>query len=84
VTRACSTPGATRRAGVKRLSFGAGRHHCLGNQLARLELRIGITETLGRIPDMALTGPVRRFANNTFQWMTSMPVSFTPGPVSQL
>jgi cytochrome P450 len=73
-----------RRTGVKQLSFGAGRHYCLGNQLARLELRIGIAETLRRISDMQLAGPVGRFANNTFHWMTSMPVSFTPGPVIQL
>jgi methyl-branched lipid omega-hydroxylase len=68
-----------RRTGVKHLSFSAGRHYCLGNQLARLELRIGIAETLRRIPDMQLAGPAKRFANNTFHWMTSMPVSFTPG-----
>jgi methyl-branched lipid omega-hydroxylase len=72
-----------RRTGFKHLSFSAGRHYCLGNQLARLELRIGIAETLRRIPDMQLAGPVSRFANNTFHWMTSVPVSFTPGPVSQ-
>ena len=71
------------RGGVKHMSFSGGRHFCLGNQLARLELRICIAETLRRMPDMALAGPVGRFPNNTFHWMTSMPVSFTPGPVSR-
>ena len=70
------------RTGVKHLSFSGGRHFCLGNQLARLELRICITETLRRMPDIELAGPVGRFPNNTFHWMTSMPVSFTPGAVS--
>ena len=70
------------RSGVKHMSFSGGRHFCLGNQLARLELRICIAETLRRMPDMALAGPVGRFPNNTFHWMTSMPVSFTPGAVA--
>jgi cytochrome P450 len=72
-----------RRVGAKHLSFSGGRHFCLGNQLARLELRVCLTETLGRMPDMQPTAPAGRFANNTFHWMTSMPVSFTPGHVAQ-
>jgi cytochrome P450 len=71
-----------RRAGVKQLAFGGGRHFCLGNQLARLELRVAFEETLRRMPDATAAGPAQRFANNTFHWMTSLPVSFTPGPVS--
>lgn len=72
-----------RRVGLKHMSFSGGRHFCLGNQLARLELRVCIAETLRRIPDMQLAGPVGRFPNNTFHWMTSMPVTFTPAAVSQ-
>lgn len=71
------------RKGVKHMSFSGGRHFCLGNQLARLELRICIAETLQRMPDVQLAGPVGRFPNNTFHWMTSMPVAFTPGAVSR-
>lgn len=71
-----------RRTGVKHMSFSGGRHFCLGNQLARLELRICLTETLRRMPDMAPAGPAERFPNNTFHWMVGMPVAFTPGPVS--
>jgi hypothetical protein len=32
---------------------------------------------------MQLAGPVGRFPNNTFHWMTGMPVTFTPAAVSQ-
>jgi cytochrome P450 len=71
-----------RRAGVKHLAFSGGRHFCLGNQLARLELRVALEETLRRIPDAAPSGPAKRFANNTFHWMTSLPVAFTSGRVS--
>ena len=71
-----------RRTGVKHMSFSGGRHFCLGNQLARLELRICLEETLRRMPDAQPAGPARRFPNNTFHWMTSLPIAFTPGPVT--
>jgi cytochrome P450 len=65
-----------RRSGVRHLAFSGGRHFCLGNQLARLELRIAFEETLRRLPDAALAGPPRRFPNNTFHWMTALPIAY--------
>lgn len=39
------------------LAFGAGgRHFCLGNALARLELRLMVEETLRRYPQMEIIG----------------------------
>jgi cytochrome P450 len=72
-----------RRKGAKHMSFSGGRHFCLGNQLARLELRIAFEETLRRMPDARQDGPAGRFPNNTFHWMTTLPVRFTPGRVSE-
>jgi cytochrome P450 len=66
------------RPRVKHLSFGVGRHFCLGNQLARMELIIGLQETLRRLHDIELTGPVEKKPNNSFHWMVSMPVRFKP------
>lgn len=41
-----------RRAGAsEHLAFGHGRHMCLGNALARLEVRVGMQEFFRRIPD---------------------------------
>lgn len=64
------------RAQVKHMSFGVGRHFCLGNQLARLELRVCLEETLRRMPELELAGPVVKKPNNSFHWMVSMPVAF--------
>ena len=36
------------------LAFGFGTHFCLGNQLARLELKIMLTKVLSRLPDLRL------------------------------
>jgi cytochrome P450 len=36
------------------ISFGHGVHHCLGAQLARLELRLALATVLRRFPDLAL------------------------------
>jgi linalool 8-monooxygenase len=67
------------RARVNHTSFGGGGiHFCLGNQLARLELKILFAEFLRRIPDTELAGPVRRQPSNIFHWMLSVPVRFTP------
>lgn len=34
------------------MSFGKGRHLCVGAQLARLELRVALEELFGRLPDL--------------------------------
>lgn len=70
------------------VAFGAfGRHHCIGEPLARLELRVLFEELLRRIPDLALdvdaiTGadlPMRR--GNFVLGLESVPVRFTAGAV---
>jgi cytochrome P450 len=58
---------------------GGGPHFCLGNPLARLELRVLFEELIRRVPDMQITGPVTRLTSNFSNELQSMPVSFTPG-----
>jgi cytochrome P450 len=45
------------RAPASHLTFGAGVHHCLGAQLARLELQEAFRGLLGRVPGIRLAVP---------------------------
>ncbi|MER6507338.1 cytochrome P450 [Nonomuraea sp. NPDC001636] len=45
------------RARVPHLAFGHGVHQCLGQQLARVEMRIGLKELITRLPDLRLAVP---------------------------
>lgn len=62
------------------LAFGFGTHFCLGNQLARLELRLMVSRLLQRLPDLRLADgadvPLR--PANFVSGPESMPVVFTP------
>lgn len=61
------------------IAFGFGAHFCLGNQLARLELRVMFERLLARLPDLALadeTLSTRR--SNFISGVESMAVTFTP------
>jgi linalool 8-monooxygenase len=58
---------------------GGGAHFCLGNGLARLELRLLFEELMRRVPDMQIAGPITRLTSNFSNELTSIPVTFTPG-----
>ncbi len=62
------------------MAFGGyGRHHCLGAQLARLEISVLFDELLERLPDIALADPdaprVRRRGNFVLG-LETLPVAF--------
>ncbi|MEV5893428.1 cytochrome P450 [Nonomuraea fuscirosea] len=46
-----------RRPRAPHLAFGHGVHQCLGQQLARIELRIGLGELISRLPGLRLAVP---------------------------
>jgi cytochrome P450 len=48
------------RAPGNHLAFGLGVHHCLGAQLARLELQEAFRGLLGRVPGLRLDVPVNQ------------------------
>lgn len=62
------------------VAFGFGTHFCLGNSLARLELKVMFEHLLRRLPDLELVSeeePAYRAANFVSGY-ESMPVRFTP------
>ena len=46
-----------RRSPNDHVAFGFGTHFCLGNSLARLELRVIFEELLARLPNLELRDP---------------------------
>ena len=63
------------------LAFGFGAHFCLGNQLARLELRVMVERVLARLPDLRLAAErsaLPRRQANFISGIEEMPVVFTP------
>ena len=68
------------RSPNEHVAFGFGSHFCLGNSLARLELRIMFETLMARLPDLELATPdepTYRPANFVSGY-ESMPVRFTP------
>ena len=55
---------------------GGGRHFCLGNQLARTQLRILFREVGRRMPDLALAGEPEYLGSSWAHALTRMPVTF--------
>jgi cytochrome P450 family 142 subfamily A polypeptide 1 len=70
-----------RRSPNPHIAFGFGAHFCLGNQLARLELRVMVERVLARLPDLHLAverSALPRRAANFISGIDEMPVAFTP------
>jgi cytochrome P450 len=63
--------------GTKRhFAFGLGPHLCLGNHLARVEMRIALEEWHARIPDYELDGNAGAYAG-VVMGVTSLPLRWT-------
>lgn len=59
------------------LGFGHGIHHCLGANLARLELRVILDEVLGRFERIELAGDVEWTRSNKHTGIRHLPIAFT-------
>ena len=66
------------------VAFGFGSHFCLGNQLARIELRVMFEQLLRRLPDMRLAepGPYPARPSNFISGLETLPVTFSASPRS--
>jgi cytochrome P450 len=54
------------------VAFGAGAHHCLGAQLARMELQEGLRGLLTRLPGLRMTVPLAEIQFREGQLLASM------------
>ena len=62
------------------LSFGKGRHSCVGAHLVRAELEVALRAILRELPGLALGQPAPRWRPRLgHRWLESLPVTFTAG-----
>jgi cytochrome P450 len=67
-------------AGKRQVAFGLGKHMCIGQHIARVQIQEGLHQIAKRIRNPRLTGKVgwRPFAST---WgLQGLPLAFTPGP----
>jgi cytochrome P450 len=70
-----------RRGSTDHKAFGGGgRHFCMGNSLARLVLTTLFEELTRRMDRIEPAGPVTRVPSSWTNSLTSLPITFAPGP----
>lgn len=61
------------------MAFGrGGPHRCIGEWLARLEIRVTLEELLPRVADLRVVGPLDRLRSNFISGIKHLPVEVTP------
>jgi cytochrome P450 len=60
----------------KHISYGTGAHACLGQHLARMEMRILFEELIPRLAAVELAGTPRRSASNFVSGPKTLPIRF--------
>ncbi len=81
----CSNPRRfdVHREEVVHTAFGVGPHRCIGENLARLEIRVSIEEVLRRIPEFALAPGTRpEFESGQLRTMKTLRLAWTPSGAS--
>ncbi|MFN8189040.1 MAG: cytochrome P450 [Nocardioidaceae bacterium] len=67
------------RQNVDHMTFGKGSPHlCLGNNLARMEIRLMFEELLPRLKDIEFAGDIRRVRSNFVNGIKGFPVTISP------
>lgn len=66
------------RMSNQHLAFGSGRHRCVGESLAKIELRLALQYVLDTIPDVELDGEAVWGGGTNQHGLRSLPIKFTP------
>jgi cytochrome P450 len=66
------------RQNNQHLTFGSGRHRCIGEPLAKIELRLALEYILDTMPDVELDGDPVWGGGTNQHGLRSLPVKFTP------
>lgn len=72
----------TRENAREHLSFSAGRHHCLGAMLARMEGEVGLRMFFERFPDLRLLPGARRRSTRILRGYEVLPADLTAVPAA--
>ena len=62
----------------RHLAFGHGAHHCLGNLLAKMEMKHLYQELFSRVKTMELIGKPRLVQSTFVSGLKNLPIRFTP------
>ena len=62
----------------RHLAFGHGAHHCLGNLLAKMEMKHLYQELFSRVKTMELIGEPRLVQSTFVSGLKNLPIRFTP------
>lgn len=65
------------RSPNKHVAFGYGPHLCLGQSLAKMEIRLLFKELLDRVEDIVLTGPAEWSASSLVSVLKSLPITYS-------
>lgn len=60
----------------RHMALGYGAHVCLGQHLARMEMRMFWEELLPHLTHVEMAGPIKRVAANFVSGPHSLPISF--------
>jgi cytochrome P450 len=65
------------RENNRHVAFGYGAHVCLGQHLAKMEIRAFFKELLGRLDSIEMTGPSRRVQSSFVSGLKTLPVRYS-------
>jgi len=64
------------RENNRHAAFGYGAHVCLGQHLAKMEIRAFFKELLGRLDAIEMTGPAKRVQSSFVSGLKTLPVRY--------